>query len=160
MPGVAGDDVPSGVGALKFASPQAAKYLHLAHAQHHQIGVAVAVDVQRIRAVGIGQLKPAALLHELYGTTARAFIAIELGTVHAGRHINFGQAVTIAIEGGHTTAHQKFALAFEPALKSRGIGFFNKARNAGCLSLCTLRGHDHDCCQRNPDGRTNQAASL
>ena len=159
VPGIACDDVPSGVGALKLASPQAAKHLHLAHTQHHQIGLAVAIDVQRISAVGIGQLQAAALFQKFDGAAARAFVAVKLGTVDACRHVDFGQPIAIAIKRRNPAADQELAFAFKATLKPRGIGFFNEAGHGGCLRLGARCDQQHSHCHREHEPTTH-AASL
>ena len=126
VPGVAGAQLPALVGALELAVSQAAKQLHLADAQHHQVGLAVAVDVDRVGADGVGQLQARALFNQLDSPAAHAAVAVELGLVDARRDVDLGQAVTVAVEGRHPAADHVFTLAFEAALQAGAVGFFDE----------------------------------
>ena len=67
------------VGALEPAVAEAAHHDVLADAQQHEIGDAVAVDVERIGAGHAVELQPALLRLEMQRAAARAGVAIELG---------------------------------------------------------------------------------
>ena len=129
VPIVARRDIPAFIGALELAATQAAKDLVFAHAQHDEIHLAVAVNVQRIGAGGVGQLQARALLLQFEGAAARAAVAVELGFVDATRDIDFGQAIVIAVEHGHAAADHEFVFAFKAALQAGRLAFLNKTRN-------------------------------
>ena len=135
MPGIAGFDLPGLIGALEFAAAQAAKDLHFAHAQHHEVGVAVAVNVQRVGANGIGQLQARALFLQFERSAAGAAVAVKLGLVDAGRNVDLGQAVAVAVKRGHAATNHEFILTLKPALQSCCIRFFNKTGDGRCSPI-------------------------
>ena len=147
MPAVAGANVPGLVGALKLALPQPFVDLHLAHAQHHQISLAIAIHIEGVGTHGIGELQARAVFLQLKCAAPRAAVAVKLGFVDPGSHIHLGQSISIAIEGGHTAAHHVFAFAFKAALQAGGVGLFLKAGRGWQRA-----GHRH----LSPSGRATQ----
>ena len=131
VPVVAVGDVPLLVGAFELAGTQAAEDFDFTNTQHHQVHIAVAVDVDRIGAGGIGQLQAAALFLEFDGAAARALVAVELGLVDAACDIDLGQAIAIAVKHGHAAADHELVLAFKAALQAGGVGFFDEVGGGG-----------------------------
>ena len=183
MPAIAGFQAPGVIGALELAVAQATKHLHFAHAQHDQVGVAVSVDIDRVRTNGIRQFQSRALFEQFDRAALRAFVAVKLGAIDTRRHVNLGQTVAITVEGGDTAADHEFALAFKPALETRRVGFFDETRDGRLRRLAgrwragrsrprhglalRLQGKSAQQCQqqaepgRHPSARgLNQAASL
>ena len=129
MPAIAALEAPGLVGAFELAGAQAAKHLHFADAQHHQVGVAVTININRVGADGIRQLQARAFFEQLDRPALGAFVAVKLGAVYPGSDIHLGQAVAVAIESGDTAADHEFPFAFKAALQAGGIGFFDEAGN-------------------------------
>ena len=139
MPAVAAAQAPGVAGASELALAQALKHLYLADAQHHQVGMAVAVDIERVRRDGIGQLEAGTFFHELDRPAARTAVAIELGLVDTTRHVHLGQAVAVAVKARHAAADHELGLAFEAHLQPGRISFFDEARHLGRDLRCRLR---------------------
>lgn len=90
--------------------------------------MAVTVDVDRIGAVGAGQLQPRAFLEQLDRPAAAAAIAVELGLADTAGNVDLGQSVTIAIKAGHATTDLELEVAVEPALQSGAVGLLDETR--------------------------------
>ena len=109
-PGIAAIEIPCFVGALETAPPEATHHDVFANAQQHHIGIAVAVDVERVRARHLVQFEPAGLRLEPQRPGSRAGIAVEFGGRSAAGKQHVVEAVGIAVERGDATADHVFPL--------------------------------------------------
>ena len=105
-PGVAAVERPGCVGAFEPTPTQTAEKDVFAVAQHDQVDVAVAIDVDRVGAVHVVEIcyrigQPG----ELQRAADRTVVAEERGWTAPAGDVEVGFAVVVAVEGGDAAAH-------------------------------------------------------
>ena len=95
------------VGPLETAVAESPQDDVLADSQDDQIGVTIAVDVQRVgpgdrRQVGDWRCQR----REAQGPADRAVVVVQRGRLAAAGEEQFGKPVVVAVEGGHSAADE------------------------------------------------------
>ena len=101
-------EVPALVRPFEPAIPKAAKQNVLPVAQHREVHLAIAVDVERIRAIDI-QERGSSIGHpgKPQRTTEQALVPEEGSRLRAASEIDVRPAITIAVEDRHSAANRE-----------------------------------------------------
>ena len=119
-PGVTGIEPELVVDLLEPAVAEPAQHGVGAAPQHHQVGVSIAVDVDRVGAGHGRQIGDRrSLLCESERATDRTLVAVQRGRLAAAGEVQVGATVVVAIEHRHTPAHEELELAVVDVLDAR-----------------------------------------
>ena len=103
---------PGLVGTLESTVAEAPQDHVLAEAEHHQVGDAVAIDVDGIGTRDIGQVRDRVTQpREREGTANGTVVAIQRRGVGTAGEEEVGFAVGVAVEGGDTATHHVLGTA-------------------------------------------------
>ena len=123
------------VGALELTIAETSQQDGLTAAQDGQVAHRVAIDVQRVRAGHVGQVRCRIVdRREAEVPADWACIASEERGSGAAGEVQIGALIVIAIEHGDATADEPAVLAAERVVDAGRCGFVDEAWGRGCAA--------------------------